>query len=307
MRDEEKKALKFIPHPSSLIPKLRRALRGEVDARTLALEAWRRSRVQREHRRERAMLETLTQRPARLRQEFERMSSSELLDHFRNRTTHTFLPGSDALSQTASLQRHLFPFETAQLLERATHITDKHCWPLLGYGEKCFGREIEWLRDPLAGVLWPPVYHADVQLVRGDGSDARVLWEINRLAHLLTLARAYIVTDDEKFAVEIFAELASWREQNPLGRGVNWACAMEAALRAMNLLAVFELTRRAPQLNEETLPQFLQMFDQHGAHIRRNLEFSYISTSNHYLSDVVGLLCLGIALPELAAASEWCE
>src|SRR5205085_12317355 len=124
---------------------------------------------------------------------------------------------------------------------------------------------------------------------------------------LLTLARAYVVTDDEKFATEIFAGLASWREQNPLGRGPNWSCSMEVALRALNLLAVFELTRRAPQLNEETLLQFLQMFDQHGAHIRRNLEFSYISTSNHYLSDVVGLLCLGITLPELEAASGWRE
>jgi hypothetical protein len=290
-----------------IIHKMKRALRGEVDARTLALEAWRRSRAQRARRRERAMLQNLAQRPAHLRPEFEQMSSSELLDHFRNRRTPKFLPGSDALSQTASLQRHLFPFETAQLLERAVHITDEHCWLLLGYGEKSFGSEIEWLRDPLSGARWPSDYHADVKLARNDGSDARVLWEVNRLAHLLTLARAYVVTDDEKFAVETFAQLASWREQNPLGRGPNWSCAMEVALRAMNLLTVFELSRRSPQLNEETLPQFLQMLDQHGAHIRRNLEFSYISTSNHYLSDVVGLLCLGITLPELASASEWRE
>ena len=49
------------------------------------------------------------------------------------------------------------------------------------------------------------------------------------------------------------------------------------------------------------------MFDQHGAHIRRNLEFSHISTSNHYLSDVTGLLWLGMMLPELEAAREWRE
>jgi hypothetical protein len=294
----------FILHPSAFIL----ALRGEVDGRILALEAWRRARAQRERRRECALLETLAQRPARLRPEFERLSPAELLNHFRNRTTPTFLPGCAAPFETANLQRHLFPFETAQLLERAARITDEHCWALLGYGEKCFGREIEWLRDPLSGVLWTADdYHADVQIMRGDGSDARVLWEVNRLAHLLTLARAYAVTEDEKFATEIFKQLASWRVQNPLGRGPNWACAMEVALRVMNLLAVFELTRRSPQLNEETLAQVLQMFDQHGAHIRRNLEFSYISTSNHYLSDVVGLLCLGFALPELRAAQGWRE
>ncbi|MDT5060717.1 MAG: hypothetical protein QOH63_1176 [Acidobacteriota bacterium] len=297
----------LIPHPSSLIPRLRRALRGELDARTLALEAWRCSRVARERRRERASLDRLAETPARLRAEFARLTPTELLNHFRNRTSPKFLPGCDALSQTASLQRHLFPFETAQLLERATRIAGEHCWPVLGFGEKCFGEEIQWLRDPLSGARWPLDYHADVQLARGDGSDARVLWEVNRLAHLLTLARAFVVTSDERFSIEAFAQIASWREQNPLGRGANWACAMEVALRALNLLAVFELLRRSPQLNDETLPALLQMFDQHGAHIRRNLEFTYISTSNHYFSDVVGLLWLGMMLPELEAASEWRE
>jgi hypothetical protein len=294
-------------HLSSLIPKLRRALRAEVDARTLVLEVWRRSRAARERRRERASLNRLAETPARLSAEFARMSPVELLTHFRNRTGPKFLPGCDALSETASLQRHLFPFETAQLLERAARIVNEHCWPVLGYGEKVFGEEVEWLRDPLSGVLWPLAYHADVQLARKDGSDARVLWEINRFTHLITLGRAFAVTNDERFSREVFAQLASWREQNPLGLGPNWTCAMEVALRAMNLLATFALIHRSPQLNEETLFLLLQMFDQHGAHIRRNLEFSYISTSNHYLSDVVGLLWLGIMLPELAAASEWRE
>ena len=289
-----------------IVGKVKRALRGEVGARTIAREAWRRSRAARERRSERASLERLAENPARLRQEFARLSPSELLNHFRNRTSPKFLPGCDLSSPTThDLQRSLFPFETAQLLERAARITDEHCWPVLGYGEKQFGEHINWLIDPLSGALWPLDFHAEVQLFRGDGSDARVLWEVNRLAHLVTLARAFAVTNDERYASEIFSQLATWREQNPLGRGPNWACAMEVALRAINLLAVFELVRRSPQLNEETLSSFLQMLDQHGAHIRRNLEFSYLSTSNHYLSDVAGLLWLGVMLPELSAAEEW--
>ena len=38
---------------------------------------------------------------------------------------------------------------------------------------------------------------------------------------------------------------------------------------------------------------------------RRNLEFSHIATSNHYLADVTGLLWLGVLLPELDSAREW--
>ncbi len=133
----------------------------------------------------------------------------------------------------------------------------------------------------------------------------RVLWELNRLGHFLTLACAYASTQDERYSAEFFAQLRSWHEQNPYGRGPNWNCAMEVALRAMNLLAAFEYFRHSTQLRADFLAFFLQLLQQHGNYIRRNLEFSYIATSNHYLSDVVGLLWLGLLLPELRDADEW--
>ncbi len=308
---EEKKDLSLIPHPSSLIPKIKRALRGEVDARTVALEALRRGRVSLRRRRERALLDQLDRRPARLSPQYARLSRRELLEHFRGRTTPQFLPGLDAsnLAATARLQRELFPTETDELLRAAARITTNHRWPLLGYGEKDYGAaEINWLRDPLTGSEWPLDYHADINLSRGDGSDARVLWELNRLPHFITLGRAFALTQDESFAAEFFAQLKSWRGQNPVGLGPNWACAMEVALRAMNLVASFELFRFSPLLDEDDrLLSLITLFDQHGEHIQRNLEFSYISTSNHYLSDVVGLFWLGTMLPELQAARRWRE
>jgi len=80
---------------------------------------------------------------------------------------------------------------------------------------------------------------------------------------------------------------------------------MEVALRSMNLLAAFSLFSGSANLNEERLLMLLTIFEQHGAHIRRNLEFSHLATSNHYLSDVAGLLWLGIMVPELSVAKEW--
>lgn len=77
---------------------------------------------------------------------------------------------------------------------------------------------------------------------------------------------------------------------------------MEVALRAINLIFARELFRESPQFD----PQFLlTLFQQHGNYIRRNLEFSYIATSNHYLSDVAGLLWLGVMAPELSDAQRW--
>jgi hypothetical protein len=176
---------------------------------------------------------------------------------------------------------------------------------LLGFGEKCFGESIEWNRDPLSGFSWPLDYHADINLIRNDGSDARVLWELNRLAHFTTLGRAYAMTKDSVFSKEFFGQLDGWRTQNPTARGVNWNCAMEVALRAVNLLAAFHLFLRAPEMNGPALRALLGLLDRHGAHIQRNLEFSHIANSNHYLADVTGLLWLGVLLPELQSADEW--
>lgn len=285
-----------------------RMLRGEVSAGTAALEAVRRANAGLLRRREQRQLAQLNRQHARLTPEFTRLSRGQLLEHFRARTSPQFFPGFVNPIDTASVQKRLFQHETGQLLVVAKRMADIHCWSLLGFGEKCFGSpEINWTRDPLSGAEWPLDYHADVNLFRGDGSDARVLWEVNRLPHLITLGRAYAVSRDEKLAGEFLKQVRSWRSQNPVGLGANWNCAMEVALRAMNLLAAFALFRSSPQIDEDALAELLMMFDQHGAHIRRNLEYSHIATSNHYMCDIAGLLWLGLMLPELQDARAWRE
>src|SRR6266542_1269445 len=265
MKDQEKKRSDFIPHPSSLILRFRRALRGEVSPRTAALEMIRRVRLSLARRRERAQLSQLNQEPAKLTADFVGMSVPELLAHFRSRGSPQFFPGfEDAGHSTAQLQLTLFPDDSDGLIKQAKRIAHEHCWPLLGFREKCFGAgEIQWNRDPLSGFDWPLDYHADINLIRNDGSDARVIWEQNRLAHFITRGRAYAITGDKKLSKEFFQEIASWRAQNPVGRGVNWNCAMEVALRAMNLLAAFRLFLSSPQMDEVALKELLKMFDQH--------------------------------------------
>jgi hypothetical protein len=283
----------------------RRVLRGEISPRVAAHALLRRGQAVVDRRRERAMLDQLASQAAQLRPEYQSLSSAELLKHFRERNSPSFLPGIEQHDATAKLQRELFPDETARLLAAAQSISRKHRWSLLGFCEQDFGESINWNRDPLSGRLWPLDYHADIPLWHRDGSDIRVLWELNRLGHLITLGRAYSLTHNEEFAEAFFRQVEGWREQNPLGRGANWACAMEVALRAMNLLAAFSLIRTSKALAEKRLLTLLTMLEQHGAHIKRNLEFSHVATSNHYLSDVVGLLWLGIMLPELSDAAEW--
>ena len=241
----------------SKINKLKRALRGEVKLTTAAREVLRRSRAAAQSRKERSTLSK--DRPLLLAASFSRLSAEELLNHFQSRKPIRFFVGLDLCPQAVDS------------------------------GPR------DWRRDPGSGYLWPLDYHRDIKLQRSDGSDIRVLWELNRLGHLLQV-------NDAK---ELVDQLRSWHEQNPYGRGPNWTCAMEVALRAINVLAAFESIRQSPRLDAESLTFVLHFLQQHGRYIENNLEFSYIATSNHYLSDVAGLLWLGAMLPELREAKQW--
>jgi hypothetical protein len=239
--------------------KIKRAIRGEVNLTTAALEALRRTRASFDSRKERANLD-------------------------REDPLDLCSPGREA---------KFFSVETREdpdLLARADQLIDQ---------------TLEWNRDPRSGYLWPLDYHRDIKLMRSDGSDVRVVWELNRLGHFITLGRAYAITHDPKYSTAFLQQLRSWNEANPYGRGPNWTCAMEVALRAINLLAAREMFRDSPQLDSQANAFLLRLFQQHGNYIRRNLEFSYIATSNHYLSDVAGLLWLGVMVPTLRDAKQW--
>ena len=286
----------------AVLSKIKRALRGEVKLTTAAREAWRRAFVSLDQRKERERVLNYKPKPADLGDR--RMRPEQWLRHFRaDRETKFFRGFTDRAN--ADFYRTRFPTQAAELMVSANGIVNEHRWPLLGFGEKSFGSKIEWTRDPLSGYVWPLDYHGDIKLVRGDGSDVRVLWEVNRLGHFVTLARAYFITNDERYSAEFFSQLQSWDEQNPYGRGPNWTCAMEVALRAMNLIAAFHVFRHSPQFDENSLQLLLRLFQAHGDYICDHLEFSHLATSNHYLSDVVGLAWLGNFLPEFRDSEYW--
>ena len=238
--------------------KIKRALRGEIKLTTAAREVLRRTSTSIRNWKERSALDN--PQPLSLERPFSRMSDTDLLNHFQNKKPIRLFFGFDPC-----------PSDLRVELPR------------------------DWRRDPRSGYLWPLDYHRDIKLQRSDGSDIRLVWELNRLGHLLRL----------NDADEFLNQLRSWHEQNPYGRGPNWTCAMEVALRAINVLAAFERFRTSPQINAGALLFVLCLLQQHGRYIERHLEVSYLGNSNHFLSDLAGLLWIGVMLPELHESESW--
>lgn len=289
----------------SISSKISTLFRGDVPFVDLPREVLRRRKAANRQKQERRYIENLHKTPARLTEQFAAYSPENLLEHFRSRNVSFFL--TKELEQIAKLHWKYFPAETTQLIGNADVIVKESRWELAGLGSLEFKDDNFWRRDPITGKDWGLDYHADVTTYQDDGADIRILWELNRFGHGITLACAYAVTGDEIYAETFFTHIESWMQQNPYGRGANWNCAMEVALRAINLLAAFDIFHRSNALNVETLRSILKLFDQHGRFILDNNEFSYISTSNHYLSDVIGLFWIGTLMPELERSAGWQE
>ena len=70
--------------------------------------------------------------------------------------------------------------------------------------------------------------------MRPGNADMKYPWELSRSQHWITLAQAWQLTRESRFAREIANELDDFIEANPVGIGINWTCTMDVAIRAAN-------------------------------------------------------------------------
>jgi hypothetical protein len=185
------------------------------------------------------------------------------------------------------------------IVQRADDVV-AHRFDLLGSGPTDLGDLIPWTRDFKTGAAWPLQHISRVPIVRGDGSDIKVPWELSRGQHLPLLAAAHRLTGDHRYLDELGGQLRSWIAANPIQRGPNWACTMDVAIRAANWLAALALLERRPPWLDPIVGSLLL----HGRFIRSHLEWGEVR-GNHYLSDVVGLLPVAALFSGSAEGMGW--
>ncbi len=159
-------------------------------------------------------------------------------------------------------------------------------------------RPLDWHADIVARYRWPA--DRDGRLIRPGprpGVDIKRPWEFARLQHLPRLALALLAgTENEaRLLREIHNVLLDFRSHNPPGFGVTWVCAMDVAIRAANIFMTAAILRAGGRLAPDVATLVATMLREHGRHIAGHLEWSPLVRGNHYLSDLAGLICCGLA------------
>lgn len=178
-----------------------------------------------------------------------------------------------------------------ELKRQADHICEGK---ILGFSsvELDYGCPPDWQLNPLTGKKcsseekWYKIPDFDPQ--RGD---IKAVWEASRFSHFVTLARAYLLTGDEKYYKAFAEQLADWIKNNPYGYGANFKCGQECALRMVNgLLAytAFSKTGAAKECDKKNIEILILRC------YRRILSnFFYARNcikNNHTISELVGMI-----------------
>lgn len=184
--------------------------------------------------------------------------------------------------------------DETEILEDAEKICS-HNFNLLGSGDVYLGKQIPWNSDFKVNFTWKNRYYKKIRTVDlSNSADVKVPWELSRFQHIFTLGKAYWITKNEKYAVEFRNQIEDWMENNPVEMSVNWTSAMDVAIRAVNWICGYQFFSGSPSTSEDFWKKFNKYLYLHGKFIFENLENKYQHTGNHYLSDIVGLIFIGL-------------
>lgn len=221
----------------------------------------------------------------------------------RSETTAKFFFAAHSVDLILGLIRQHLPGQTERIVQQADQIC-RHRFDLLGYTGIDYGNPIDWQLDAVhrKRASKKPAYKIPY-LDYDEVGDSKITWELNRHQHLVTLAKAYRLTGQRRYADELLRQWRHWQAENPYPIGINWASSLEVAFRSLSWIWTYHLLQGAPGI-PDIRNEWLRAIAVHGRHIERHLS-TYFSPNTHLLGEGVALFFIGVLYPELKAAAHW--
>lgn len=171
----------------------------------------------------------------------------------------------------------------------------------------------DWNSDPKTGTRAPMTFgkslnYRDERLV----GNIKYLWEPNRHLEFVTLAQAWHLSHDPRFAAACKLMLDSWFTQCRYSLGPNWSSSLELGIRLVNWSIGWHLLggEDSPLFANSDGAQFrqrwLESIYQH-CHFIASHSSRYSSANNHLLGEQLGLFIAATTWPLWTESARWLE
>ena len=208
--------------------------------------------------------------------------------------------------------------DEALLLSKADEYAHS-CFDILGSRNQCL-ITMPWHADfrlqhqkPDADYLFDKnIFYKDFVILHGLTDrltkDIKVPWELSRFQHSAALGVAYKKTGNALYSQAFSTQVSDWIDENPYLLGPNWVCPMDVGIRAFNWVVAFHYFKNAPDITDAFWKKYTASLYNHFVYLEHNWEIGS-TTSNHYLSDLIGyfsLTWLFADLPGMKKKRDWC-
>jgi hypothetical protein len=214
-----------------------------------------------------------------------------------------FFSPEEVANRIALIKRHL-PESVDRTIEEAQQIL-QHRFNLLGYESLDYGSEIDWHFDAVHDKRAPLTPWYKIRFLDFDEvGDHKITWELNRHQHFVTLAKAFVFTDDPQYVQEIEKQFCSWNSANPYPIGINWGSSLEVAFRSLSWIWARNLLSGNSASSDRFDRDLVQGLARNGTYIERYLS-TYFSPNTHLIGEALALFFIGTLCPEIPASARW--
>jgi hypothetical protein len=182
-----------------------------------------------------------------------------------------------------------------------------HRFSFFDLEDQHLGDPIDWNRDHSSGRAAPMTFAGAIDYrdfsVTGD---CKLVWEPNRHQHLVVLGRAYRATGERRYAEAVAQQLASWLEQCPYGRGMNWRSPLELSIRLVNWVWALDLVAEAGVIQDALRERILHAAWLHLRDVSRKYSRGS-SANNHLIGEAAGVFIGASYFAAFPESARWLE
>lgn len=193
-----------------------------------------------------------------------------------------------------------------RLLRKADDVAARHL-SYFNLERQHIGEPVDWHRDHSStkSSSRKAIPRVDYRNFAVNG-DCKHVWEPNRHHHFVVLARAWVTTQDPRYAETLLDQLAEWIKDNPFGFGMNWKSPLELGVRLINWVFALELIRGSGLVRGPLWEAIHRSIYHHYWEIRRKTSRGS-SANNHLIGELAGVFVAASYLPGLPDARETVE
>jgi hypothetical protein len=163
-----------------------------------------------------------------------------------------------------------------------------------------------WHSNGVTGVRSPSSVHwSRLPMWSERYGDMKYVWEPGRFSAAYTLARAFWVTQEDRYAETFWQLVESWYDQNPPNTGAHWKCGQETALRLMAWCFGLYAFADTPATTPQRLWTMVGAIAAQADRIEKDHFYSELQRNNHAISEGVGLWTVGLLFPWFVKARQW--